>query len=102
MSIRVIIADDHHVIRVGVRMALEKAGGFTIVGEAANAAELLELAAATPCDVIVTDLTMPSDEAPDGVALLRELTARYPQTRTVVFTSAHNMGILQALTAAGA
>jgi len=100
MNIRVIIADDHPVVRVAARLALEKAN-MIVAGEAANATELHALMASTPCDVVVTDLTMPNDLTSDGVALIQYLVSHYPSSRIVVFTSSQTTSVLQTLFSIG-
>ena len=55
----VLIADDHAVVREGIRHVLSSEGGFTVVGEAANGAEAVRLAEKLRPDVVVLDLTMP-------------------------------------------
>jgi two-component system capsular synthesis response regulator RcsB len=102
MSIRVILADDHPVVRFGVKAALDQSGTCTVVAEASSADELHVALARHPCDVVVTDLTMPGGEANDGVELIRKLVADHPLLRIVVFTSAQLPSILQALITAGA
>ena len=102
MSIRVILADDHPIVRFGTRAALDQSDMCTVVAEAASADELWAAVREHPCEVVVTDLTMPGGLANDGVELIRELIAAYPDLRVVVFTSAQLPSILQALTVAGA
>ncbi|MCX4150694.1 MULTISPECIES: response regulator [Paraburkholderia] len=58
-NVRVILADDHPFVLLGVRAALEMRAGVAIVGEAATPTSLITLLESTPCDVLVTDLTMP-------------------------------------------
>src|SRR5208283_2043089 len=60
MSIRVLMADDHPIVRDGLRFSLERSGGnVEVVGEAADGVTLLELAETCPADVFILDLTMP-------------------------------------------
>ena len=70
-SLRVLVADDQELVRAGFRLILE-AAGFTVVGEAADGAEALALAAAQRPDVVLMDIRMP---VMDGLAATRELTA---------------------------
>ncbi len=60
MSIRVVIADDHPVVRDGLRLMIERSGkDIVVVGEAADGMEVLKLATAKPADVFILDITMP-------------------------------------------
>jgi DNA-binding NarL/FixJ family response regulator len=70
-SLRVLVADDQELVRAGFRLILE-AAGFAVVGEAADGAEALALAAAQRPDVVLMDIRMP---VMDGLAATRELTA---------------------------
>jgi len=70
-ALRVLVADDQELVRAGFRLILE-AAGFTVVGEAADGAEALALAAAQRPDVVLMDIRMP---VMDGLAATRELTA---------------------------
>jgi len=82
--IRVLIADDHAVVREGLRAFLELQEGIEVVGEAADGQEAVEAAASLRPDVIVLDLVMPRL---DGVAALRILRERVPAARAIVLTS---------------
>ncbi|KVV36826.1 LuxR family transcriptional regulator [Burkholderia territorii] len=81
--IRVILADDHAVMRDGLRYILETAGGFEIVGEASDGATTLALAEQRAADVLLLDLSMP---APTGVELIRLVRTRAPSVRMLVLT----------------
>ena len=82
--IRVLIADDHAVVREGLRAFLDLQEGIEVVGEAADGAQALMQAERTRPDVILMDLVMPRL---DGVGAMRELRTRAPQTRVIVLTS---------------
>jgi len=101
MVLRTIIADDHPVVLMGTRAALEAAGGIVVVGEALNGDELLDLLAASPCDVIVTDFSMPGGRHGDGMCLLELLQRRYPRLPVVVLTMVNNAAVLQAMRSRG-
>jgi len=81
--IRVILADDHAVMRDGLRYILETAGGFEVVGEASDGAATLALAERRAADVLLLDLSMP---APTGIELIRLVKAQAPSLRTLVLT----------------
>jgi two-component system nitrate/nitrite response regulator NarL len=96
--LRVVIADDHRIFRDGLRGTLEDAG-MSVVGEASDGAEALELARELAPDVLVLDLNMPGVS---GLDALRQIAHRGPEVQTVVLTvSAEDRDVLEAL-AAGA
>ena len=82
--IRVLIADDHAVVRQGLRTFLELQEDIDVVGEAADGAQALQAAAALEPDVVLMDLVMPEL---DGVAAIERLRERAPATRVLVLTS---------------
>ncbi|MFM0205466.1 response regulator transcription factor [Paraburkholderia fungorum] len=104
MNLRVILADDHPFVLLGVRAALEMHAGVTIVGEAATPTSLIQLLQDTPCDVLVTDLTMPeaSGAVEDGLDLVRRIRCAWPLLRIVVMTAVTNTAILRAIVSDGA
>jgi DNA-binding NarL/FixJ family response regulator len=71
--LRVVIADDHHLVRQGIRALLEKAGDIEVVGEAANGQEALDLVAQLLPDVLVLDIAMPHLNGVEAVGRLRSL-----------------------------
>lgn len=101
MHLRTIIADDHPVVLMGTRAALE-AVGIEVIGEAANGDHLLDLLATRPCDVIVTDFSMPGGRHGDGLLLLDTIRRRYPRLPIVVLTMVTNTAVLQTMRARGA
>ena len=82
-KIRVLLADDHNLVRAGVRKILEAQPGVTVVGEVADGAAALEALARTPVDVLVLDLTMPGL---DGFAVLRRARALAPALKVLVLS----------------
>lgn len=82
--IRVLIVDDHAVVREGLRTFLELQEGLEVVGEAGDGEEALPLAEGLGPDVILMDLVMPKL---DGVGAMRELRQRVPGARVIVLTS---------------
>ena len=82
--IRILVVDDHAVVREGLRAFLGVQEGFEIVGEAANGAEAIERAGELDPDVVLMDLVMPKL---DGVSAMRELRQRSPRSRVIVLTS---------------
>jgi DNA-binding NarL/FixJ family response regulator len=83
-TIRILLVDDHEVVREGLRAFLELQDGLEVVGEAGDGQEALELAERVRPDVILMDLVMPKL---DGVGAMRELRRRAPATRVIALTS---------------
>lgn len=82
--IRVLVVDDHPVVRQGLRTFLDLQDDITVVGEAADGRECVELAQRLAPDVVLLDLRMPDG---DGVVALRGLREREVRTRVLVLTS---------------
>lgn len=82
-QISVLIADDHTIVRSGVRMLLEAESDIRVVGEALNGVEALELAESLQPDVVLMDITMPEM---DGLEATKQLKARFPQINVLVLT----------------
>jgi DNA-binding NarL/FixJ family response regulator len=80
---RVVLADDHTLVRSGLRRILEAQPGFEVVGEAGDGAEALRLARTTAPDVTVLDLNMPGT---GGLDVLKDLKAARPAMKVVVLT----------------
>ena len=83
-AIRVLIADDHEVVRKGIRAFLATKPEVEVIGEAADGAEAVHLAAALQPDVILMDLVMPEV---DGIEAVRQIRADQPAARILVLTS---------------
>ena len=82
MAIRILLADDHQILREGIRRGFE-AAGHEIVGEAANGAEAVEMALELKPEIIVMDLSMP---VMDGVTATQQVCSQLPDTQVVVLT----------------
>jgi two-component system capsular synthesis response regulator RcsB len=94
--IRVILADDHPVIRMGLGTIMEHSE-FQVVGEASCPGELFSLLQDVECDVLVTDYLMPGDEMPDGHRMIERVRADWPTLPLVVLTMLRNPSLLRAL-----
>ena len=82
--IRVLIVDDHGIVRKGIRALLSEADGFEVVGEAGNGQEAVLRAEESSPDVILMDLLMPGM---DGIEATRQIASRQPGARILVLTS---------------
>ena len=82
--IRIVIADDHHLVREGLRKLLDQQPEFAVVGEAANGLEALEQVKALMPDVLLLDLAMPRL---NGLEVLRELGDAVERVKTVLLTA---------------
>jgi len=82
--IRILIADDHAIVRKGLRALLSTEPGIEVVGEAQNGRQAIDLAEQLAPDVILMDLMMPEV---DGLQATEAITAQHPATRILVLTS---------------
>ncbi len=82
-TIRVILADDHAVVRAGLRAVLGAAPDIDVIGEASDGSEAVQLADTLDPDVVVMDLTM---DGMDGTAATREIVAKHLRARVLVLT----------------
>lgn len=82
--IRILVVDDHPVVREGLVAVIEDEPDFQVVGAAGSAEEALDLAGRLRPDVVLLDLELPGQ---DGVAAIPGLTAAGPETRVVIFTA---------------
>src|SRR5271166_3517219 len=85
-SVRILLADDHTVVRKGLRLLLETHPGFQVIAEAANGREAVALAEAHRPDAVVMDVAMP---ILNGIEAARQICNKLPQT-AVVFLSMHS------------
>ncbi len=97
-KIRVLVADDHAVLRAGLRMLLNAQPDIEVVAEAAENSEALRLAKNVSPDVMTLDLTMPGG---GSIKMIERLAQECPATRVVVLTMHDDPAYLQAVLAAG-
>ena len=81
--IRVLIADDHALVRAGIRALVEKIEGIVVVGEAGKGNEALELLRDLRPDLMLLDITMPDG---GGFDVLEQVTKKYPEIKVIVLT----------------
>ncbi len=84
VSIRVLIADDHAIVRSGITALLAQVSDIEVVGEASDGQQAITQAAILRPDVILMDLVMPNV---DGIEAIRQIKARQPESRILVLTS---------------
>lgn len=82
-TIRILLVDDHTVMRLGLRLLIENQHGLMVVGEASGRTDALEVAEREQPDIILLDLTLPGT---DGITLIPELLAVAEKTRILVLT----------------
>jgi two-component system, NarL family, response regulator NreC len=99
MPIRILIADDHGVIRAGLRALLEDIPDITVVGEASDGGEALAKAVELKPDILLMDLSMPNI---GGIDATRQLSLGEPQVRILILTVHEDEGLLMEVIRAGA
>jgi len=99
MPTKVILVDDHHVFRAGLRAILASEADISVVGEASEARQAYSLLDSAQPDLVVLDLTLPDG---DGVAATREIIRREPRARVLILTMQTNELFVSRAMAAGA
>jgi NarL family two-component system response regulator LiaR len=99
VTIRVVLADDHALVREGTAELLERAGGIRVVGQAADGLEAVKLVQALRPDVLLLDLAMPGL---DGVGVARRVRELSPSTAVVALTAHDEEGYVLAMLEVGA
>jgi DNA-binding NarL/FixJ family response regulator len=97
--IRLVLADDHEIVRSGLLALLSAIQGVQVIGEAADGRTLLELVDTLQPDVVLTDISMPDI---DGLAAIEQISAQHPQVRCVVLTMYDSVEVVKRAVAAGA
>jgi len=97
--INVLIADDHAIVRTGLRALLRSEPGLQLAGEATGGYEAIELVGKTRPDVLILDLSMPDL---DGIAVTRQLKPEYPDLRILILTVHEDEAMLREAIRAGA
>ena len=97
--IRVMIVDDHSIVRVGLQQVLEQAGDFEVVGHASDGEEAVRVAVEVEPDVVIMDVMMPGK---DGVEACREIMGSLPGVRVMMLTASTAEDAVVEAVAAGA
>ena len=99
MPIRILIADDHSVVRQGLRMFLELDTDLEVIGEASNGSEAVQMCQTLRPDVVLMDMLMP---VMDGVTATARIRAELPDTEVIALTSVLDDGTVVGAVKAGA
>jgi DNA-binding NarL/FixJ family response regulator len=99
MHTRVLLADDHAMLRDGIRMVLEAQQGIRVVGEAEDGRQALEMVEELEPDVVVMDIAMPNL---NGAEATRQIKRRFPRVQVVILTMHENQHYLAQIVQAGA
>jgi len=95
MSVKILLADDHPIVRQGLRTLLQAEAGFVMVGEASTGLEALQLVERSKPDVLIIDLMMPGM---NGLEVLRQVNKLFPNVRVIVLSMHSNEAyVLEAL-----
>jgi two-component system response regulator NreC len=97
--IKVLIADDHAIVRTGLRTLIRSESSMELVGEATGGYETIELVEKFQPNVLVLDLSMPDL---DGIAVTKKLAPRFPDLRILILTLHEDEALLRAVLKAGA
>ena len=94
---RVLLVDDHEIMRDGLREVLERSGAFEVVGEAGDGETAVRVAQSVEPDVVIMDVMMP---VKNGIDACRDITETLPDTRVLILTAASEEdAVMEALTA---
>ena len=96
---KVMIVDDHSIMRDGLKEVLERSGAFEVVGQAQDGVAAVEVAQSLQPDIVIMDLMMPEK---DGIEACREIREALPETRVLILTASTEEDAVLAAVAAGA
>ena len=98
-SIRVVLADDHDLVRSGIKALLESIDGVEVIAEARDGRELIQLVESLKPDLAMTDISMPGM---DGIAAITEIHSRMPEVRILVLSMYDTVDFVKRAVASGA
>jgi two-component system, NarL family, nitrate/nitrite response regulator NarL len=99
MPIQVVLADDHDLVRSGIKALLSTVEGVRVIAEARNGNELLQLLESVKPDVVMTDISMPGM---DGITAIAEIHARFPSVKVIVLSMYDTVDFVKRAVANGA
>ena len=99
MAVRILVVDDHEVVRHGVRMILESRAGWEVCGQASDGTEAVQMAARLQPDAIIMDITMPEM---NGLEATRRITRLGLRSPVLIFTMHEFEGLVDSVQSAGA
>jgi two-component system capsular synthesis response regulator RcsB len=102
VTLRIILADDHPIVLNGVRMLLESGMDASVVADVHSPAALVDAIETTPCDLVITDFSMPGGQVADGMHMLGLIHRRWPNLPIIVLTMVSNVGVLGSILSSGA
>ncbi|RYG06781.1 MAG: response regulator transcription factor, partial [Burkholderiales bacterium] len=97
--VRVVLADDHDLVRSGIKALLTMIDGVQVIAEARDGRELIALVESLMPDVVMTDISMPGM---DGITAISEIHARFPQVRLLVLSMYDTVDFVKRAVANGA
>ncbi|GHF21748.1 DNA-binding response regulator [Amycolatopsis deserti] len=86
-TLKIVLVDDHAIVRQGLRSILEREDDITVIGEAATAAEARAVVERTRPDIVLLDLKLSTGSNTEGLDICSELTSRYPELGVLVLTT---------------
>jgi DNA-binding NarL/FixJ family response regulator len=99
MAVRVLVADDHRLMVEGTKQALERAGGFEVVGEAVNGVQVLPLVRRLKPELVLLDLRMPQM---DGLTCLSKIRKEFPDVKVAILSVSQDPELIQTALKRGA
>jgi DNA-binding NarL/FixJ family response regulator len=97
-ALRIILLDDHQLFREGLRLILEREGGFNVVGETGDGAAALTLAEHTKPDLMVVDVHLPAE---DGITVATRILAKFPAIKIIFLSSDGDVALVRRALYAG-
>lgn len=97
--IKLLIADDHAIVRAGLRSVINTELAMQLVGEACGGYEIIDLVEKSPPDVLILDISMPDL---DGIAVTKRIKSRFPRVQILILTVHEDEALLRAALRAGA
>ncbi len=99
--LRILVADDHPIFRIGLRAVLQQDPDLAVVGEASNPSELTQWLEEGECDLLITDFMMPAEHQNDGLRLLETVRRHWPDLPILVVTMLNNAGLFRSMLGLG-